>query len=68
MIAGDVEGRPSKVTEPVPAGDEPGPGCFEDLCRGPHVPSTGKVGAFRIMRVAGAYHRGDASKKMLQRV
>jgi len=49
-------------------GDEPGPGRFEDLCRGPHVPSTAKVGAFKIMRVAGAYHHGDASKKMLQRV
>jgi len=43
-------------------------GCFEDLCRGPHVPSTGRVGAFKIVQVAGAYHHGDASKKMLQRV
>ncbi len=47
---------------------EPGSGHFEDLCRGPHVPSTSKVGAFKIMQVAGAYHHGDASKKMLQRV
>ena len=49
-------------------GDAPAPGRFEDLCRGPHVPSTSKVGEFKIMQVAGAYHHGDASKKMLQRV
>ncbi len=43
-------------------------GRWEDLCRGPHVPSTGRIGAFKLMQVAGAYHHGDASKKMLQRV
>jgi len=41
---------------------------FEDLCRGPHVPSTGKIGAFKIMQVSGAYYRGDQSEKQLQRV
>ena len=41
---------------------------FEDLCRGPHVPSTSKVGVFKIMSVAGAYWHGDANEKMLQRV
>ena len=41
---------------------------FEDLCRGPHVPSTGKIGSFKLMSVAGAYWHGDASEKMLQRV
>ncbi|MFA6426337.1 MAG: threonine--tRNA ligase [Phycisphaerae bacterium] len=41
---------------------------FEDLCRGPHVPSTGKIGGFKIMSVAGAYWHGDATQKMLQRV
>jgi threonyl-tRNA synthetase len=41
---------------------------FEDLCRGPHLPSTGKVGSFKIMSVAGAYWHGDPTQKMLQRV
>jgi threonyl-tRNA synthetase len=41
---------------------------FEDLCRGPHVPSTGRIGAIKIMSVAGAYWHGDATQKMLQRV
>jgi threonyl-tRNA synthetase len=41
---------------------------FEDLCRGPHVPTTGKVGSFKIMSVAGAYWHGDPTQKMLQRV
>ncbi|MEE9370951.1 MAG: threonine--tRNA ligase, partial [Sedimentisphaerales bacterium] len=41
---------------------------FEDLCRGPHVPSTSKVGNFKIMSVAGAYWHGDPTQKMLQRV
>jgi len=41
---------------------------FEDLCRGPHLPSTGKIGSFKIMSVAGAYWHGDPTQKMLQRV
>ncbi len=41
---------------------------FEDLCRGPHVPSTGKIGAFKLMQVSGAYLHGDETKKQLQRV
>jgi len=41
---------------------------WEDLCRGPHVPSTGKVGAFKVMSVAGAYWHGDETKQQLQRV
>jgi threonyl-tRNA synthetase len=41
---------------------------FEDLCRGPHVPGTGKVGSFKVMSVAGAYWHGDPTQKMLQRI
>jgi threonyl-tRNA synthetase len=41
---------------------------FEDLCRGPHVPSTSKVGSFKVMSVAGAYWHGDPTQKMLQRL
>ncbi|NTV95869.1 MAG: threonine--tRNA ligase [Thiobacillus sp.] len=43
-------------------------GDFVDLCRGPHVPSTGKIKAFKLMKVAGAYWRGDSRNEMLQRI
>jgi threonyl-tRNA synthetase len=43
-------------------------GGFTDLCRGPHVPSTGKLKAFKLMRLAGAYWRGDSKNEMLQRI
>ncbi len=43
-------------------------GEFLDLCRGPHLPSTGKLGAFKLLSVAGAYWRGDSSRQMLQRI
>ncbi|MCA0403278.1 MAG: threonine--tRNA ligase [Proteobacteria bacterium] len=43
-------------------------GDFEDLCRGPHVPSTGFLKAFKLIKVAGAYWRGDANNEMLQRI
>src|SRR6185503_9311353 len=53
-------------------GDEPlsvyRQGEWFDLCRGPHVPSTGKLGAFKLLSVAGAYWRGDARNAMLQRI
>ncbi|MCQ8103199.1 threonine--tRNA ligase [Methylomonas sp. SURF-2] len=43
-------------------------GEFTDLCRGPHVPSTGKLKAFKLMKIAGAYWRGDSNNEMLQRI
>ena len=49
-----------------PRGD--GDGAFVDLCRGPHVPSTKRLGAFKLTRVAGAYWRGDERRPMLQRI
>ena len=53
-------------------GDEPlsfyQQGDFIDLCRGPHVPSTGRIKVFKLMKVAGAYWRGDAKNAMLQRI
>ena len=55
----------------IPAGEPIGlyrEGDFVDLCRGPHVPSTGKLRHFKLMKVAGAYWRGDSKNKQLQRV
>ncbi|HHY19821.1 MAG TPA: threonine--tRNA ligase [Firmicutes bacterium] len=43
-------------------------GEFEDLCRGPHIPSTGKLKAFKLLSLAGAYWRGDSKRQMLQRI
>ncbi len=43
-------------------------GDFVDLCRGPHIPHTGKIKAFKLMKLAGAYWRGDSDKKMLTRI
>ena len=45
-----------------------GEGRFEDLCRGPHTPSTGYIKAFKLMKVAGSYWRGDETRPMLQRI
>jgi threonyl-tRNA synthetase len=55
----------------IPAGEDVSlyrEGKFEDLCRGPHVPSTGKLKFFKLMKVAGAYWRGDHRNEMLQRI
>ena len=61
----------AEIIGSIPAGEEVSlyrEGAFEDLCRGPHVPSTGKLKHFKLMKVAGAYWRGDHSNEMLQRI
>jgi len=61
----------AKIIEDIPQGEQISlyrQGEFEDLCRGPHVPSTGKLKAFKLMKVAGAYWRGDSRNEMLQRI
>jgi len=63
--AGDVSGSTVSVYRNV---DVDGNETYVDLCRGPHVPSTGKLGAFKLMKVAGAYWRGDEKRPMLQRI
>jgi threonyl-tRNA synthetase len=61
----------AEIIASIPA-NEPislyGQGDWIDLCRGPHVPSTGKLKVFKLMRVAGAYWRGDSKNEMLQRI
>ncbi|MEY3017161.1 MAG: hypothetical protein RL336_296 [Pseudomonadota bacterium] len=60
-----------QIIQDLPAGEEISiykQGNWMDLCRGPHVPSTGKLGVFKLMKVAGAYWRGDSKNEMLQRV
>ncbi len=59
------------IDDIIPAGEQIslyGQGNFEDLCRGPHVPNTNKLGAFKLMKVAGAYWRGDQKNEQLQRI
>jgi len=61
----------AEIIGSIPAGEDVSlyaEGAFEDLCRGPHVPSTGKLKHFKLMKVAGAYWRGDHRNEMLQRV
>ena len=61
----------AQIIESIPADEELSlyrQGDFIDLCRGPHVPSTGKLGAFKLTRLAGAYWRGDSGNEMLQRI
>jgi len=61
----------AEIIESIPAGEDVSlytEGNFTDLCRGPHVPSTGKIKSFKLMKLAGAYWRGDSNNEMLQRV
>jgi threonyl-tRNA synthetase len=61
----------AEIIGSIPADQEIGlyrEGKFIDLCRGPHVPSTGKLRFFKLMKVAGAYWRGDSKNEMLQRI
>ncbi|MEO6896720.1 MAG: threonine--tRNA ligase, partial [Caldimonas sp.] len=65
------EAYKAEIIGAIPAGQEVSlyrEGAFEDLCRGPHVPSTGKLKHFKLMKVAGAYWRGDHRNEMLQRI
>ena len=57
-LLGDIEGNPSIYTQ----------GEWKDLCRGPHVPNTGYIKAFKLLSIAGAYWRGSEKNKMLQRI
>jgi threonyl-tRNA synthetase len=61
----------AEIIASIPAGEDVSlysEGKFTDLCRGPHVPSTGKLKVFKLMKLAGAYWRGDSKNEMLQRV
>ncbi|MBT6114869.1 MAG: TGS domain-containing protein, partial [Porticoccaceae bacterium] len=61
----------AEIIASIPAGEPIGlyrQGDFIDLCRGPHVPSTAKLPAFKLTKVAGAYWRGDSNNEMLQRI
>ncbi|MCK6401219.1 MAG: threonine--tRNA ligase [Sphaerotilus natans subsp. sulfidivorans] len=65
------EAYKAEIIESIPADQDVSlyaEGAFTDLCRGPHVPSTGKLKFFKLMKVAGAYWRGDHRNEMLQRV
>jgi threonyl-tRNA synthetase len=65
------ENYKAEIIESIPS-DQPislySQGDFTDLCRGPHVPSTGKLTAFKLMKIAGAYWRGNSENEMLQRI
>jgi threonyl-tRNA synthetase len=61
----------AEIIASIPAGEDVSlyrEGDFIDLCRGPHVPSTGRLKVFKLMKVAGAYWRGDSKNEMLQRI
>ncbi|MEI6146649.1 MAG: threonine--tRNA ligase [Methylococcales bacterium] len=65
------EAYKAEIIESIPADQDLSlyqQGGFTDLCRGPHVPSTGKLNAFKLMKIAGAYWRGNSENEMLQRI
>ena len=71
FFRGMGEAYKAELVEAIPEGEVISlyrQGDFIDLCRGPHVPSTGKLKVFKLMKVAGAYWRGDSNNEMLQRI
>jgi threonyl-tRNA synthetase len=71
FFAGLGEKYKAEIIASIPANEDLSlynQGDFTDLCRGPHVPSTGKLKAFKLMKIAGAYWRGDSKNEMLQRI
>ncbi|MEW5790204.1 MAG: threonine--tRNA ligase [Pseudomonadota bacterium] len=71
LFSGMGEKYKAEIIGEIPAGEDISlyrQGDFVDLCRGPHVPSTGRLKAFKLTKVAGAYWRGDARNPMLQRI
>jgi threonyl-tRNA synthetase len=67
-ILDDLAAKARAAGEPLPPTSTYEHGSFIDLCKGPHVASTGKIGPFRLMSVAGAYWRGSEKRPMLQRI
>jgi len=71
FFRGKNEEYKAQIIESIPANEDLSlysQGDFIDLCRGPHVPNTNKLKAFKLMKVAGAYWRGDSNNEMLQRI
>ena len=71
FFKGIGEGYKVQILESIPSEEDLSfysQGDFTDLCRGPHIPSTGKLQAFKLTKVAGAYWRGDSKNEMLQRI
>lgn len=71
FFKGIGEAYKAEIIESIPADQDVSlysEGDFTDLCRGPHVPATGRLKVFKVMKVAGAYWRGDAKNEMLQRI
>ena len=67
-ILDDLARRAAEVGDPPPVTSFYEHGAFSDLCKGPHVENTGRIGPFKLLSVAGAYWRGDEKRPMLQRI